>query len=124
MDDHHDRSLHGHDKQLEKLIPILPDDNIAENAAEIFSLLSDGTRLKILWLLCHCEECVCDIAEAVGMSAPAVSHHLRLLRQSGLISWRREGKEVLYTLSESSKADFVHQTIDGLLAAKCPFESL
>ena len=78
MDDHHDRSLHGHDKQLEKLIPILPDDNIAENAAEIFSLLSDGTRLKILWLLCHCEECVCDIAEAVVFGVFLQNHALIL----------------------------------------------
>ena len=51
-------------------------------AADVFSMLCDSTRLRILWLLCHTEECVSDIATAVEMSSPAVSHHLKTLKQS------------------------------------------
>lgn len=115
--------LHKHDERLEELLVKLPQDAVAAKAADMFSLLSDGTRLKILWLLCHCEECVCDIAEAVNMSAPAVSHHLRVLKQTGLIESRREGKEVLYTLSHTPEAEFLHETIDRLLSSQCPFEN-
>ena len=57
------------------------------------SLLSDPSRLRIFWLLCHCEECVMNISALVDMSSPAVSHHLRNLKASGLIVSRREGKE-------------------------------
>ena len=62
--------------------------------AEVFSLLDDCSRLRIFWLLCHCEECVLNISAMTEMSSPAVSHHLRLLREAGLVSTRREGNEV------------------------------
>ena len=48
--------------------------------AELFDQLSDPTRLRIFWMLCHCEECVINIAAVLEMSSPAVSHHLRSLR--------------------------------------------
>ena len=74
---------------------------------------------KIMWLLCHAEECVTDIAEAVNMSSPAVSHHLRTLKQSGLIVSRRVGKEVLYTLAKTKEAGLVHSMIDDLFEINC-----
>lgn len=97
-----------------------PSDNDFFDAADIFSQLCDATRLKILWLLCHTEECVSDIAVAVSMSSPAVSHHLKTLRQTGLITSRREGKEVLYTLADTKKAGLVHQMIDDIFRITCP----
>ena len=66
------------------------------------------------------EECVSDIAAAVNMSSPAVSHHLRNLKQSGLIISRREGKEVLYTLAKTKEAILVHQMIDDIFEINCP----
>lgn len=62
--------------------------------ADIFKQLGDTTRIRIFWLLCHCEECVLNISAMLNMSSPAVSHHLRPLKASGLIVSRREGKEV------------------------------
>ncbi|HEO8219418.1 TPA: winged helix-turn-helix transcriptional regulator, partial [Streptococcus agalactiae] len=62
--------------------------------AEIFKQLSDPTRVRIFWLLSHQEECVINIAAWMDMSSPAVSHHLRSLYQCGLITSRRDGKEV------------------------------
>ena len=74
------------------------------SAAEIFRQLSDLTRLRIFCLLCHREECVSAISELMQMNSPAVSHHLKQLRLSGLIVGRREGKEVYYKASDSDKA--------------------
>lgn len=113
---------HDHGNHTEQLLECMPTEEAFAEAANIFNQLCDSTRLRILWLLCHSEECVGDIAAAIDMSAPAVSHHLRTLRQTGLISGRREGKEVLYTLQETKEAKLVHQMIDGVFEMKCPRE--
>ena len=86
----------------------------------IFQQLGDPSRLRILWLLCHSEECVCNIAAAVGMSDPAVSHHLRILKKGGIIESRRDGKEVYYTLADTTQAKLLHRTIDALFEITCP----
>lgn len=98
----------------------VPADRIFEKVSETFQLISDPTRLKILWLLCHHETCVNNIAVTVGMSAPAVSHHLRLLKQAGLLSSRREGKEIYYKLAQNEEAGLVHRAVDDILDIKCP----
>ena len=61
--------------------------------ADIFKQVGDPTRVRIFWLLCHCEECVQNISALMEMSSPAVSHHLRGLKDNGLIVSRRVGKE-------------------------------
>ncbi len=68
--------------------------------SEIFKVLGDETRVKILYLLAHQELCVCDIGAVLEMSLPAVSHHLRLLRALRLVKYRREGKMVYYSLDD------------------------
>lgn len=69
--------------------------------AEIFKVLSDSTRLKIVQALELDELCVCDIAALIGLSQPSVSHHLKTLRQSGIVKFRRSGKMALYSLKDS-----------------------
>ena len=54
------------------------------------------------------------------MSAPAVSHHLRILKKSGIIISRREGKEVYYTLSDTPQAKLLHCSVDALFEISCP----
>ncbi len=68
--------------------------------AELFRVLADKTRTKILYLLSEQELCVCDLAYLLEMSLPAVSHHLRLLKIMRLVRYRRDGKQVLYTLDD------------------------
>lgn len=68
--------------------------------SEIFKVLGDETRTKILYLLAHRRLCVCDIAAILEMSLPAVSHHLRLLKALRLVKYTREGKMVYYTLDD------------------------
>ena len=88
--------------------------------AEIFKQLSDPTRLQIFWLLCHQEECVINIAALLDMSSPAVSHHLRSLLDSGLISSRRDGKEVYYKAAETETCELLHESVEQVMEIACP----
>ena len=114
-----DPRLHCHNSQNEQIICSLPANGAIEKVSADFQLISDPTRLKILLLLCHCEECVNNIAVTVNMSAPAVSHHLRLLKQAGLISSRRLGKEIHYKLSDTPEASLLHRSIDDIFDIRC-----
>lgn len=88
--------------------------------AELFKQLGDTTRIRIFWLLCHCEECVINISAMMEMSSPAVSHHLRPLRDSGLIVSRRVGKEVYYRASDTPRSRLLHQMIEKTMEITCP----
>lgn len=68
--------------------------------SEVFKSLSDETRTKIIYLLADQELCVCDLADILGMSLPAISHHLRLLRTMRLVKYRRKGKQAFYSLDD------------------------
>ena len=91
-----------------------------QTVADIFSLLADSSRLKIFWLLCHSKECVINIAQALSMSNPAVSHHLKILRESGLIESYRDEREVFYTVSANAKNQALHSIIEKLMSINCP----
>ena len=102
---------HDHGQDNEELLAKMPEATEFIQAADIFTHLCDATRLKILWILCNSEQCVCNIAAAIGMSAPAVSHHLRSLRQAGIISNRRVGKEIYYTIADNRAAKLIVQMV-------------
>ena len=78
----------------------LPDREVLEHIAELFKGFADVTRVHILSLLVERELCVTDIAEAVDLSQSAISHQLRILKQMHLIKFRREGKNILYSLAD------------------------
>ena len=88
--------------------------------ADIFKQLGDTTRIRLFWLLCHCEECVINISAMLDMSSPAVSHHLRLLRSSGLVSSRRDGKEVYYHAADTEQSQLLHKMIEKIIEVACP----
>lgn len=111
---------HDHGEALREVLQRMPDEDSFITAAEVFSQLSDATRLRILWILCHSEECVTNIAAAVGMSDPAVSHHLRILKKTGIIKSRRVGKEVHYSLAQTPEAQLMHRMIDDVFEMNCP----
>lgn len=110
---------HSHNDTTHRLLENMPDAEVFEKSSDTFALISDPTRLKILWLLCHTEECVANIAAAINMSSPAVSHHLRVLKQAGLLSYRRQGKEAYYTLADTDEAKLVHHIVDVLFDLNC-----
>ncbi|WP_433272578.1 ArsR/SmtB family transcription factor [Actinosynnema sp. CS-041913] len=74
----------------------LPTGEHVEVAVDGFRMLADGTRFRMLWLLCGNEYDVTTLAEAVGIARPAVSQHLAKLRLTGLVSVRRDGRRALY----------------------------
>ena len=91
-----------------------------DTVAGVFQLLDDGSRVRIFWLLCHCEECVLNISALTDMSSPAVSHHLRLLKDAGLIESRREGKEVYYRAADTPTVKLLHGVIEKAMEISCP----
>ena len=78
----------------------VPNKETMENIAELFKGFADATRVHILSLLAVEELCVTDIADKVNISQSAISHQLRLLKQMQLIKFRREGKNILYSLAD------------------------
>jgi DNA-binding transcriptional ArsR family regulator len=78
--------------------------------AEVFKLLGDPTRVRILDALTHGERCVCDLASLVGLSESAISHQLRLLRSSRLVRVRRAGRMAFYSLDDHHVVGLLHDT--------------
>ena len=111
---------HTHAYKIEKLTGQLARLKDFRTVAEVFKQLSDPSRIRIFWLLCHCEECVINISALVDMSSPAVSHHLRQLKSSGLITARREGKEVYYKAADTEESHLLHRSIERIMASTCP----
>lgn len=79
---------------------LLPEEEIYD-LADFFKVFGDSSRLKVLWALRHGEMCVTHLAELLGMSTPAVSYQLKILRQSRLVRTRREGKNIYYNLEDA-----------------------
>lgn len=80
--------------------------------AEMFSALSDPTRLRIVSLLSETELCVRDLARELGMSQSAVSHQLRTLRDRRIVRWRRQGRQIFYALDDDHVADLYRRGLD------------
>ena len=91
-----------------------------QTVADVFKQFGDTTRIRIFWLLCHCEECVLNISAMLEMTSPAVSHHLRPLKNSGFIVSRREGKEVYYRAADNEQSRLLHQMIEQVMEVTCP----
>ena len=111
---------HDHGQAMEHELDHMPSAGEFQTAAEIFKQLGDTSRLRIFWLLCHCEECVINISSMVEMSSPAVSHHLKQLKAGGLIVSRRDGKEVYYKAAETERAQLLHHMIEAMVEIACP----
>ena len=85
----------------------MPDEGLLCDLAELYKIFGDSTRIKILYALMDGDLCVAHLAESVGMSQSAVSHQLRALKSARLVRFRRDGKNVIYSLSD----DHVHSIL-------------
>ena len=111
---------HDHGGDVEHVVEHMPRTESFQIVSDIFKLMDDNSRIRIFWLLCHCEECVINISALVDMSSPAVSHHLRQLKNGGLITSRREGKEVYYRAADTPQSRLLHHVIEELVEITCP----
>jgi ArsR family transcriptional regulator len=90
-------------------------DTLVGRASGFLKVIAEPHRLKALCLLSDKEQCVCDLMQELGLSQPLVSHHLAVLRNAGLVSFRRQGTSVLY----STKPDTLRRlwgTVDDMLS--------
>ena len=87
----------------------LPSPDKINALSEIFQVISDNTRLKILLALSRDELCVCDIAAVLNMSLSAVSHQLRLLRNTDLVKYVSQGRMVLYSLKDKHVIKLINE---------------
>lgn len=90
-----------HPDVIQKVKSKMPDQEAVKNLAELFKILGDPTRTRILYALYDSEMCVCDLAALFSMSQSSISHQLRVLKQAKLVKYRKEGKMVFYTLADN-----------------------
>lgn len=89
-----------HTEVLKQVSAHLPEETELYDLAELFKVFGDSTRIRILFVLFEAEVCVCDLAEELNMTVSAISHQLRILKQSKLVKSRREGKSIFYSLAD------------------------
>lgn len=95
------------DEHAEQLVSGIPSAAEVDQIAAMFKALGDPTRVRIIHLLSTAELCVHDLAQLLGTSQPATSHHLRLLRMLRLVRTRREGAAIHYSLDDQHVADLL-----------------
>ena len=96
-----------HEDIVKKVKQTFPKDEMMFDLADFYKIFGDTTRVKILYALDKSELCVCDISALLGMSLSAVSHQLKILRDSNLVKTRREGKVVYYSLSDDHVKEII-----------------
>jgi AraC-like DNA-binding protein len=120
---HHKHLPHDHGNISNELLASIPDERSLEGISELFKLMSDTGRAKTFFLLCHCEECVINISAMLDVSPSATSQRLKALKDAGLATSRRDGKEVYYTAAKTPRAHALHEMLEGMLEVACPTES-
>ena len=106
--------LHVHTDAIKAVKAQLPSDETLFELSDLFKLFGDTTRIKILYLLFEKELCVCDIAALLNMTQSAISHQLKVLKNSKLVKFRREGKVVFYRLSDNHVKSIIAQGMEHL----------
>lgn len=103
-----------HGEVLQSVSEEMPEEEVLYDLAELFKVFGDSTRIKILYVLSRSEMCVCDIAELLTMSQSAISHQLRVLKQTQLVKYRRAGKTVFYSLADSHVTTILNQGLEHI----------
>ncbi|MBS7316444.1 MAG: winged helix-turn-helix transcriptional regulator [Clostridiaceae bacterium] len=103
-----------HDDVVAAVRQGMPSDGKITELAEFFKVFGDSTRIRILWALDHAELCVCDIAVLLNMTKSAISHQLRVLRDSKLVKTRRSGKVVYYSLADHHVQEIFEKAVEHL----------
>lgn len=111
---------HNHGENINVVLQDLPKNADFSAVSTLFSSLADSNRIKLFWFLCHMEECVINLSALMNMSSPALSHHLKILREKGLITSCRAGKEMYYKAANTEEVRLLHHMIELLIDITCP----
>ncbi len=90
----------------------MPPIDVLYDLAELYKVFGDSTRIRILYVLFEKEVCVCDIAAVLNMTLSAISHQLRVLKNAGLVKYRKEGKTSYYSLADDHVKTIIGQGIE------------
>ena len=103
-----------HEDLLKIVNETLPEETELYDLAELFKVFGDSTRIRILFVLFEAEVCVCDLAKVLNMTQSAISHQLRILKQNKLVTSRREGKSIFYSLADDHVRTIINQGRDHI----------
>ena len=103
-----------HEDIIQNVPEHMPDEDTLFDLTELFRILGDSTRIRILYVLFEAEMCVCDIAALLGMTQSAISHQLRALKNARLVKGRREGKVVFYSLADDHVKTMIYQGLEHI----------
>ena len=103
-----------HKDKTECIKNCMLEESNAIKLAEVFRILGDSTRIKILYVLSRADMCVCDIADILDMTQSAISHQLRLLRAMKLVKFRKEGKAAIYSLDDDHILQLFNQGMEHI----------
>ncbi len=92
----------------------MPEQETLYELSDFFKIFGDSTRMSILFAIDGAPMCVCDIAELLGMTKSAVSHQLKILRQSALITYKKSGKNVFYSLADDHVRDIIEKALEHI----------
>ena len=106
--------LNVHPDVVERVQAQMPEEEALYDLAELYKVFGDSTRIKILYVLFEQEVCVCDLAQLLGSSVSAISHQLRVLKDSKLVRFRRDGKTIYYALDDDHVRSILSMGMDHI----------
>lgn len=104
-----------HYKKINEVKLKTPQEDEIIDLADMFKIFSDSTRLKIILAILNTELCVCDLCELLKLNQSTVSHQLQTLRASKLVKYRKEGKQVYYSLQDKHIENIISQALEHIL---------
>ena len=103
-----------HEELVSKRRAEMPTTELLYDLADFFKIFGDSTRMSILFAIDREPMCVCYIAELLKMTKSAVSHQLKILRQSSLVTYKKSGKNVFYMLADDHVRDIIEKALDHI----------
>ena len=103
-----------HTDVIKRRAGLMPEYETLYELADFFKIFGDSTRVSILFCLDGEEMCTCDIAKMLGMTKSAVSHQMKILRQADLVNYRKNGKNVYYSLADDHVKDIIEKALEHI----------
>lgn len=103
-----------HYQKIKEVENTSPNDDCIIEVADMFKIFADSTRLKIICAIINEELCVCDLCELLSLNQTTVSHQLKILRDAKLVKFRRDGKQIFYSLKDYHVKQIISAGLDHI----------